>query len=360
MIIRRETKMGSNDLNVTYRPCKIDEMIGNETNKKLIKNALDLKKTPHTQLFIGDAGCGKTTAAKIIALGLNCETNDVSSDPCLECPSCRAILEGNSIDVKEINVGQSGGKDYVASIVRDLPMSPFNTRYKILIFDEAHELTAAAKDLLLKPIENGYDHVYFIFCTNQPDKLKSRAKGVGEAFLDRCSVLNFGRINIKAIRELLQNVCEFEGFQHNTDVLDLVAEESKGVPRNALVWLNQIAIEGSWLMSAAKEICEVASAEDDPQIIALCRVLNKGSFKEAVEIFEKIKTIPVESIRIPVAGFFVACMKRSKLVGDARKYSNVLDIVSTPIYEQGKLALPKWYNLMFKITDIINLKGRKS
>lgn len=352
--------MGSNDLNVVYRPCRVDEMIGNETNKKLIGNALDAGKTPHTQLFTGDAGCGKTTAAKIIALGLNCEKNGVSSKPCLECPSCLSIINGNSIDVKELNIGQSGGKDFIDAVVRDLPMSPFNTRYKVLILDEAHELTAAAKDLLLKPIENGYDHVYFIFCTNQPDKLKSRAKGVGEAFLDRCSILNFGRVSIELIKELLLNVCEFEGYQYNTDVLNLIAEESKGVPRNALVWLNQIATEGSWSMSAAKEICDAATAEDDPQIIDLCRALNKGSFKEAVEIFENIKTMPVENIRIPVAGFFVSCMKRSKVLGDARKYSSVLDVAATPIYEQGKLALPKWYNVMFKITDIINLAARRT
>lgn len=353
MIVRRETKTGSNDLHVVYRPCKIDEMVGNETNKKIIKNSLETRKVPHTQLFTGDAGCGKTTAAKIIALGLNCEQNNISANPCLKCSSCRSILDGNNIDVKEINVGQSGGKDYVDAIVRDLPMSPFNSRYKVLIFDEAHELTSAAKDLLLKPIEHGYDHVYFIFCTNQPEKLRSKVKDAGEAFLDRCSVLNFGRVEFSFIRELLQNVCEFEGFQYNPDVLDLVTEESKGVPRNALVWLNQIAVEGSWLLSIAKEICNVVSIEDDKEVIELCRILNKGSFKEAINIFTKIKTIPVESLRIAVVGYFVSCLKKSSKVGEARKYSKILDILSSPIYEQGKLAEYKWFNYMFKITDIV-------
>ena len=358
MIIRRETKYGSNDLNIVYRPCKVEEMLGNETNKKLIKNALDDKKTPHTQLFTGDAGCGKTSAAKIIALGLNCEATGVSSSPCLECTSCRSILEGSNIDVKEINVGQSGGKSHVDAIVNELPLAPFNTRYKILIFDEAHELTTAAKDLLLKPIENGYEHVYFIFCTNQPEKLKSKAKGVGEAFLDRCTALNFGRVDITEIRYLLQNVCEFEGFQYNVDVLDLIAEESKGVPRNALVWINQVATEGSWLVSAAKEICSIMDDADDPQIIELSRVLNKGSFKEAVEIFGKIKTVPVETLRIVVTGYFVSCLKRSKIIGDGRKYSKVLDVLTVPIYEQGKLADHKFFNYMFKVTDVINSARR--
>ena len=353
MIIRRETTTGSNDLNVVYRPCKVDEMIGNETNKKIIKNALDSKKLPHTQLFTGDAGCGKTTMAKIIALGLNCQENGEGSDPCLQCTSCLTILEGSSLDIKEINVGQDGGKDAVKAIVGDLPMSPFNSRYKVIIFDEAHELTAAAKDLLLKPIESGYEHVYFIFCTNQPEKLRSKKKGVGEAFLDRCSILNFGRVNIELISKLILNVCEFEGFEYNTEVLSIIAEESKGVPRNALVWLNQIATEGSWTKEVANEICGSMAPEDDPQIKELCRALNKGEFKKACVLFDEIKTMPVESIRIPISYYFLACLKNSRVVGDAKKYSEILDIITVPVYEQGRAALPRWYNTMFKVTDII-------
>lgn len=352
MIIRRETRNGSNDLSVVYRPCKVDELIGNDINKSILKNALATKKVPHTQLFTGGAGCGKTSAARILALGLNCEVNGVSPDPCLGCPTCLSILEGGCIDVKEINVGQTGGKDYVDSIIKDLPMSPFSANFKVLIFDEAHELTTAAKDLLLKPIENGYEHVYFIFCTNQPEKLRSKIKSGGEAFLDRCSVLNFGRVGDDCIKDLIKNVCEFEGFNYISEVLDVIVEEASGVPRNALVWLNQIAIEGSWRLKAAKEICNIGIEEDDPQVIELYKALIKGSFKDSILIFDKIRTVPVETVRISIAGLFTAALKRAS-VPDARRYSLILDVVTNPIYEQGKLALHKWYNYMFKITDII-------
>lgn len=354
MIVRRESKAGANDLNVVYRPCRIDELLGNETNKRIIKNSLDSGKVPHTWLFTGYPGCGKTTAARIIALGLNCKINGVSSTPCLECPSCKSILDGNSIDVKEINVGQAGGKDYVDSIVRDLSSSPFNSNAKVLIFDEAHELTSAAKDLLLKPIESGYNHVYFIFCTNQPEKLRSRKKDVGEAFLDRCNILNFDRVNDELITGLLLNICEFEGINYNLDVLEFVSKESTGVPRNAIVWLNQIITEGSWSISVAKEICGVLVEENDPQIIDLCRALNTGSFKEAISLFAGMRSVNVESVRITVTGYFVSCLKRSKRVSEARKYSSILDILTIPIYEIGKLAEHKWYNYMFKVTDVIN------
>lgn len=354
MIVRRETKMGSNDLNTVYRPCRVDEILGNETNKKIIRNALDSNKVHHTQLFTGDAGCGKTTAAKIVALGLNCETAGISSVPCLTCNTCKSLLEGNNIDVKEINVGQTGGKDYVDMIIRDLAMAPFNSRFKVIIFDEAHKLTDAAKDLLLTPTEQGFDHVYFIFCTNQPEKLRAKVKRGDEPFLGRCFTLNFGRISVDLIKDLLKNICEFEGYPSNEEVLELIAEESKGVPRNAIMWLDKISVEGSWSTAAAKEMCSgVGFDENDPQVIELSRALNSGNFKQSIKIFDSIKTLPVETIRIIVTNYFVSCLKGSKKVGDGIRFSKILDVLLEPIYEQGKLAQYKWYNYMFKISDIV-------
>ena len=197
-------------------------------------------------------------------------------------------------------------------------------------------------------------HMFILFSvqTNQI-KLRSKNKDDGEPFLDRCTTLHFERVEVDLVRDLLKNVCEFEGFQYNEDVLDIIAEESKGVTRTALKWLNQVATEGSWLVSAANTICETGSVKEDPNTLELCKALASGNFKTACEIFEKIKTIPPESLRIAVAGYFVGCLKKSRKVGLAKKYSKILDIVTIPIYEQGKLADHKWYNYMFKISDII-------
>ena len=359
MIIKRETTNGANDLKTVYRPCTVDEFIGNEVNKRIIKNSLDNQEVSHAYLFTGNAGCGKTSMARIIALGINCETKGVSSTPCLECRTCKRILDGNHIDVNEINVGQDNGKDHANKVIQDLSYAPFDARYKVVIFDEAQELTTAAQALLLKPLENGYSHVYFILCTNQPDKLKAKDKKKGEPFLDRLSTFNFNEVEREDIYFLVLNICEFEGLKYNKEVLSIIADESVGIPRLAINWLDKVIKEGSWDLDVIKQICLEADAEEDPNIFNIAKALNAGNFKLALETYDISKKASSETLRIVISGFFVGCLKKAQTASKARMYSAVLDILSEPIYEVGKPGTYKWVNCMFKITDVIKTGDRK-
>jgi len=350
MLVRRETKRGSNDFNVIYRPLKIDEMLGHETNCKMIKGWLDSGDIPHTFLFIGPPGCGKTTAARIIALGTNCEVSS-SSEPCLKCSTCLSIINNYNMDIIEVNVGQSGTKGDVDKIVRDLPGAPFSTKYKLVIFDEAHKLTDASQDLLLKVIEDGYAHVIFVFCTNEPHKLKKAFSG------GRVSKLHFDRISTELIYQLLENVSQFEGMEYKKEILMYLADEAKGVPRDCLPWLKQVNDEGSWTIGAAKEITGVLLDEENPQVINLSKALLAGDWNIVKDVYDKIN-MPAENIRMAVAGWFVWQMKRATTLGKAKMFSDVLEFLTTPIYDPGKLADHKMYHNMFKIIYLMKKNRR--
>ena len=345
MLVRRETRTGSNDLNVLYRPLKVDEMLGQETNCRVVQSWLEMQTTPHALLFTGDTGCGKTTMARIIALGMNC-VEGAGPRPCLKCQSCDAIINHNSIDVMEINVGRSGRKGDVEDVVRDLAGSPFNSRYKVIIFDEAHELSSASQNLLLKVIEDGYSHVYFIFCTNEPQKLKKAFSG------GRVTSMHFGKLSVELIFDLLKNIAEFEGMPYNEEILFYLADEANGIPRDALPWLKKVNDEGSWSIDVAKEICGVMLDETNPQVIEICKALVSANWKEVKELYPKMN-LPAESVRAAVAGWFVWQLKRATTLGKAKMYSDVLDIITDPIYDPGKLGDHKMWNRMFKIVHML-------
>ncbi len=352
MLIRRETRTGANGFLTVYRPCTVEEFLGSPSVKTLVSNYLIKGTLPHILLLTGDAGLGKTTLARILALSLNCE-NSKDTVPCLTCSSCTAILNSNSMDVNEINVGSNNGKDAVDGLVENLSSSPFSSKHKVLIFDEAHRLSPAAQALLLKRMEDCYSHVYIIFCTNEPEKLTSKNTD-DDPFLDRCKILHLKPLSPEEIMQMLENVAQFEGVNYDIDVLKYICDLSFGVPRKALNCLDSVITEGSWNLTNVKELLTgIILDEDDAETIHLCKTLIKRDFKESCVLFEKLaKKYPVESIRIAVCGFFVGCLKRSNLTS-GKNISNALSQLTTPIYLTGKPAEHMFYNIMFKVVTLL-------
>lgn len=352
MLIRRETNNGANSFLTVYRPCTVDEFLGSAAVKNLVSSYLAKNTLPHVLLITGDAGLGKTTLARVIALKLNCENPD-GEKPCLKCSSCISILNANSIDVHEINVGSSSGKDAVDGLIHNLSSAPFSSKYKILIFDEAHRLSSAAQALLLKPLEDCYSHVFLIFCTNEPEKLVNKLSD-DQPFLDRCKILHLTSLSDEEVFQMLENVSQFEGVNYNTDVLKYICDLSFGVPRKALNFLDSVITEGSWNIENIKPLLSgIILDEDDVGVLELSKALIKRDFGSACILFEQLsKKFPVESIRVAVCGFFVGCLKRSSLKS-GKGISNALTQLTTPIYLTGKPAEHLFYNIMFKVTSLI-------
>jgi len=354
MLLKRTFISQTKSLNTLYRPCSLSEMLGNEVPINILRNYFDEGSVPHTILFTGPAGCGKTTAARIVAMMLNCAEGD--KDPCMRCPSCLSIAKGMSMDCLEINVGKDGGKHEVAAVVDDLPSAPFASRYKVVIFDEAHKLTTAAKDLLLKYMEDGMPHVYLMFCTNRPEELRNKKSG-GDSFLGRCATLNFKPLSYEETKRALINILEFEGVDYNEDVVDYLVVGSKGVPRDALVSLGSIIAEGSWTLEAAKIIMGDFLDSDDPDIRNLAQAINKTKWKEVCSIYARLlKDMPTESIRISLTAYFVACLKNAKTIGETNKFSAVLYQLSHTIPQQSKLAEHVFYNMLYKALNVCRKK----
>jgi DNA polymerase III subunit gamma/tau len=350
MLIRRETNSGANDLITVYRPCAVEEVMGNAENKRILNNYLTSNTLPHVMLFSGSAGTGKTTLARVLALTLNCE-DPTDKNPCLECKTCKSILNSNNMDIVEVNVGSKGGKDAVDKIVSDLAASPFQSKCKFVIFDEAHKLTPAAKDLLLKHMEDCYSHVYIVFCTNQPEKLKIVQTSNEDPFLDRCSQIKLGALTYDETLSMLENVAQFEGAQYDISVLSYISEVVKGVPRRALKALGTVLAEGSWDLATVKSLLgDTLVEEDDAEIIELSRALFKQDFKRSCIVFDKlVKKYPVESIRVAVCGYFVAILKKS----GGLSLSNALTKLTVPIYTTGKPAEHIFYNVMYQVVTLL-------
>jgi len=340
MIVRRNT----GDLNKIYRPCRISEIVGHDTIKRTISNALSKQTLPHSLLFTGLSGCGKTTAARIIAMGLNC-AEGISGEPCCVCPSCKSILNLNSFAVIETDAARTSDVSTIRSIIDDLPAAPMGgERFKIAIFDEAHNLSGKAEDALLKFLEDTPSHVYIILCTNESQKLKIVTK-------NRCKVTQFGRLTNIEIYNLLEQVCQFEGFNYNSDILKYISTESNGVPRQALSYLQQINAEESWTKEAASLIINAGADIESAEVFGLCKVMLNSNFKEVLNYYNKVKNVPIETIRIITTGFFTGCLKNSRSPQDATKYSKIIDIISVPYY--GPKPENILINNFFKITQIL-------
>jgi DNA polymerase III subunit gamma/tau len=220
-----------------YRPQKFDEIIGQQHIAVTLKNAILENRVAHAYLFSGPRGIGKTTTARVLAKALNCKDRGTKADPCGKCVNCTEITSGISVDVQEIDGASNRGIDEIRTLRENVKFVPVSSKYKIYIIDEAHQITDAAFNALLKTLEEPPEHVIFILATTEPQKIPV-------TILSRCQRYQFRLLSSKEIIDTLCKIAQKEKFQINTEALGLIATSSGGSLRDALSIMDQVVSSG--------------------------------------------------------------------------------------------------------------------
>lgn len=225
-----------------YRPQSFADLVGQEHVAEALAAAITAQRVGHAYLFTGARGVGKTSTARIFAKALNCTTGP-TPQPCNRCDVCQAIGSGDDVDVLEIDGASNRGIDEMRELRQNVNVRPSRARFKIYIIDEVHMLTKEAFNALLKTLEEPPEHVKFIFCTTEPEKIPV-------TILSRCQRFDFAGIRTDAIRERLHQIAEAEGVAADEEALELIARRAAGSMRDSQSLLEQLLAVGGQRLSA--------------------------------------------------------------------------------------------------------------
>ena len=227
-----------------YRPQKFSDVIGQEHVTRTLQNAIEQGRTAHGYIFSGHRGIGKTTVARILAAALNCRSKaSPVPEPCGVCESCTEIRVGNSVDVIEIDAATNRGIDEIRELREAARYRPARDRFKIYILDEAHQITDAAFNALLKTLEEPPDHIVFMLATTQPEDIPQTIRS-------RCQHFSFRAVKFDDIVAQLRDLLSREKVEADDDALTLLAEAGDGSMRDALSILDQAIASSTGKLTA--------------------------------------------------------------------------------------------------------------
>jgi DNA polymerase III subunit gamma/tau len=264
-----------------YRPQKFSDVIGQDHVTRTLKNALEQGRTAHGYIFSGHRGIGKTTIARILAMALNCRSADHPvAEPCGVCDSCTEIRAGNSVDVIEIDAATNRGIDEIRELRDAARYRPARDRFKIYILDEAHQITDAAFNALLKTLEEPPGHMVFMLATTQPEDIPQTIRS-------RCQHFSFHAVRFEQILGQLKEIAGKENISAEEDALALVAEAGDGSVRDALSILDQAIAAGGKELTA-EAVRELVGTVASGILQEVMQAVARGSSEEVLRLAGKL------------------------------------------------------------------------
>lgn len=363
-----------------YRPKKLEDVLGQETIVKILKNAAKADRLAHAYLFFGPRGSGKTTTARLIAKIANCVKRQTDSkfreigEPCNDCSACREIDNNQSLDVIEIDAASNRGIDEIRDLREGIRLSPSSYRYKVFIIDEVHQLTKEAFNALLKTLEEPPAHAILILATTEYEKVPATIASRAQRF-------HFKKISLKEIADKLKKICETEKIDSSEDALELIAAAADGSFRDAESLLEQIAgmensisvenvekILGRVGFSRIAELAEIIMKNDLEKALDYINKINEEGFnitqftKDLIHYFRKIlalKFSPVleKSFRQTLTDKETDKIKeRAKTINSKEDEQKIINLVKSLIRAYTEMRYSPFAIIPFEIAIIENLK----
>lgn len=261
------------------RPEVFDEILGQEHIVKILRHQIASDTVGHAYLFCGTRGTGKTTTARILAKGVNCTSPDVEGRPCGECANCKAISQGNFMDVIEIDAASNNGVENIRELRESVKYPPAIGRRKVYIIDEVHMLSTGAFNALLKTLEEPPENVMFILATTEPQKLPA-------TILSRCLKFDFKRVPQSLIMDGMKRICSDRGVEISDGALRLVANCADGSVRDGLSILDQVLASGEKNISR-EDVLEYIGTAGEDFFIELTEKVSLRNISEALLLVDE-------------------------------------------------------------------------